>query len=443
MNRSLLALVLLGCGGPPTPPPSRPAPTPEVIPTVSEVPRPVAAPKPPTDPRVAADLASFDMMWTKINDTFWDPKAIEWDKVKSELRPKVEASKDREETRAIMREALHRLGRSHFALWTTSPEPENSKGDGDPGMEIRIIDGKAYVTRVEIGSPAEKAKIQLGDELVSVGANIVAEKVAKLDKELAGNSLAPLYEVRFVDSLLSGEIDSKVAFKLQRGTKTIPLELPRVLIGRMVTLGNLGAHPVIYEARMLDKDIAYIRLSIFLDPITVMPAIAKDLKTFAKAKGLILDLRGNPGGIGGMAMGITGDLVTASDKKLGTMTMKTNKLDFTVNPQVDHYDGKVAVLIDALSASTSEILAGGLQDLARGKIIGRTTAGAALPSVIELLPDGDRLQYAIADYQTASGKELEGHGVTPDIAVPLDLKVLRAGKDPDIVAATRWIKEKP
>ena len=63
--------------------------------------------------------------------------------------------------------------------------------------------------------------------------------------------------------------------------------------------------------------------------------------------------------------------------------------------------------------------------------------------MIELLPDGDRLQYAIADYQTASGKELEGHGVTPDVAVELDLKTLRAGKDPDIVAATRWIKEKP
>ena len=194
---------------------------------------------------------------------------------------------------------------------------------------------------------------------------------------------------------------------------------------------------------MLDKDTAYIRLSIFLDPQGVMADFAKDLESFAKAKGLILDLRGNPGGLGGMAMGMSGDLVTDAGKKLGTMTMKSNKLDFVVNPQPKHYDGKVAVLIDPLSASTSEILAAGLQDLHRGKVFGRTSAGAALPSVIEMLPDGDRLQYAIADYQTANGKELEGHGVTPDVAVDLDLKTLRAGKDPDIVAATRWIKEKP
>ncbi len=404
---------------------------------------PVAAPPKPVDPRLAADIASFDMMWSKIDQSFWDPKAIDWAKVKTDLRPKVLASKDRDETRAVMIEALHRLGRSHFALWTTAPELEDSKGEGDPGIEVRVIDGKAIVTRVEIGSPAAVAKVQLGDEVVAIGDTEVAPKLAQLAKDLVGNSLAPLYEVRAITAHLSGELDSKVTVKLLRGSKPIALELSRAKIGRTVSLGNLGAHPLIYEARMLDKDIAYIRLSIFLDPETVMPAIAKDFVGFPKAKGIIFDLRGNPGGIGGMAMGITGDLVTAAGKKLGTMTMRSAKLDFVVNPQVVHYDGKLAVLIDPLSASTSEILAAGLQELGRAKVFGRTSAGAALPSVIELLPDGDRLQYAIADYQTANGKELEGHGVTPDVPVELDLKTLRAGKDPDIVAATRWIKEKP
>ena len=78
----------------------------------------------------------------------------------------------------------------------TAPEPEDSKGEGDPGIEVRIIGGKAIVTRVEIGSPAAAAKIQLGDELVSVGGTELAPKLATLAKDLAGNSLAPLYEVR-------------------------------------------------------------------------------------------------------------------------------------------------------------------------------------------------------------------------------------------------------
>ena len=447
----LLALVVLGCGGahpaPPPPPPLRPTPAP--VPVATPTP---PAPKPPADPRLAADLASFDMMWTKIEQTFWDPKAIDWAKVKTELRPKVEASKDREETRTVMNEALHRLGRSHFALWTTAPAPEGSRGEGDPGIEVRILDGKAIVTRIELGSPAAAAKVQLGDEVVAVGGTEVAPKIAALAKDLAGNSLAPLYEVRAIAALLSGEEGSKVAVKLFRRAapgphtsalvKVVELELARAKIGRIVTLGNLGAHPLIYEARLLEPDVAYIRLSIFLDPETVMPAIAKDLVGFPGVKGIILDLRGNPGGIGGMAMGIAGDVVADGGKKLGTMTMKSNKLDFVVNPQLHHFDGKLAVLVDALSASTSEILAAGLQDLHRGKVFGRTTAGAALPSVIEVLPDGDRLQYAIADYQTASGKELEGNGVTPDVPVELDAKVLRSGKDPDIVAASRWIKDK-
>jgi carboxyl-terminal processing protease len=440
MKHALVAVVLLGCGGAPAP---KPAPAPAAAPVGTPVMLPTAEPaKPPQDPRLAEDLASFDMMWTKIDQTFWDPKAIEWAKVRTELRPKVEASKDRDETRKTMQEALHRLGRSHFALWTSAPTPEDSKGEGDPGIEVRIIDGKAYVTRVELGSSALAAKVQLGDELVAIDGTEVAPKIALLAKDLEGNSLAPLYEVRAVQVALGGEEGSKVAVKLLRKDKPVALDLTRGKIGRMVSLGNLGAHPLIYEARMVG-DVAYIRLSIFLDPQVVMPQIQKDFVGFPKAKGVILDLRGNPGGIGGMAMGIAGDVTTEAGKKLGTMTMKASKLDFVVNPQPGHYDGKLAILIDPLSASTSEILAAGLQDLKRGKVFGRTSAGAALPSVIELLPNGDRLQYAIADYQTASGRELEGQGVIPDVKVDLDLKSLRAGKDPDIVAATRWIKEKP
>jgi carboxyl-terminal processing protease len=125
------------------------------------------------------------------------------------------------------------------------------------------------------------------------------------------------------------------------------------------------------------------------------------------------------------------------------MRSRTETLHFVVNPQAQRYTGKVAILIDELSASTSEIFAGGLQDLRRARVFGRRSPGAALPSVIEQLPNGDRYQYAISDYVSASGKALEGQGVTPDVPVALDLKALRAGKDPDIVAATRWIKEKP
>jgi carboxyl-terminal processing protease len=142
-------------------------------------------------------------------------------------------------------------------------------------------------------------------------------------------------------------------------------------------------------------------------------------------------------------MGIAGYLVPEDNKKLGTMRTRETSLDFVINPQANRYAGKVAVLIDELSASTSEIFAGGMQALGRGRVFGRRSPGAALPSVIEVLPNGDRFQHAIADYVSTDGKVLEGAGVTPDVVVALDAKALRAGTDPDMVAATRWIKEKP
>ena len=115
---------------------------------------------------------------------------------------------------------------------------------------------------------------------------------------------------------------------------------------------------------------------------------------------------------------------------------------FAINPRAPHFTGKLAILVDGLSASTSEILAGGLQDLHRARIFGTHTAGAALPSVIERLPNGDGFQYAIANYISASGKTLEGNGVTPDVEVSPDAEALRNGKDVVLEAALKWIQAK-
>jgi carboxyl-terminal processing protease len=94
--------------------------------------------------------------------------------------------------------------------------------------------------------------------------------------------------------------------------------------------------------------------------------------------------------------------------------------------------------VDGLSASTSEIFAGGLQDLGRARVFGTPTAGAALPSVIEKLPNGDGFQYAIANYTSEGGKVLEGRGVIPDVVVAPTREALLAGHDPVLEAALSW-----
>jgi carboxyl-terminal processing protease len=449
--RAVVALFVVGCGGvskPPAPPPE-PTPTPT---STSVAPKPAAAPAEPrpTDPRLAADLDSFDKLWKTVKETFWDPKlgGVDWDAVRAELRPKVLASKSRDETRAILNQALGKLGKSHFGVWGASDaDTDAPKGNADVGIDVRIVDGAPVIFRIEAGSAAAASKqVKPGLTILGVDGVDVAPKLAAVAKELGTSTLVPLFQSRRVEIMLHGPEGSPVKLQLTDGKKPFEVALVRKPpAGRMVGLGNLGPEPLIYESRWLDKEktLGYIRLSIFLDPATVMPDIQKDLAGFAKARGVIIDLRGNPGGIGGMAMGIAGYLVPEDNKKLGTMRTRETSLDFVINPQATRYAGKVAVLIDELSASTSEIFAGGMQALGRGRVFGRRSPGAALPSVIEVLPNGDRFQHAIADYVSTDGKVLEGAGVTPDVVVALDAKALRAGTDPDMVAATRWIKEKP
>jgi carboxyl-terminal processing protease len=448
MRRTLAfaLFVAAGCSSPAKPAPAGPAPAPAQAPAPAVVAPAPKPPEPPKDPRVAADLASFDKVWQTIQDTFYDPKlgGLDWKAIRAELRPKVEASKDREETRKVLQDLVHRLGKSHFGVWAPYGDAKAS-GDGDIGLDVRIVDGVAIILRMEPGSPGAQTKsLRAGLQLAKVDDVDVAAKLAAVATAMPGSSLVPLMQARAVEAMLRGKDGTPVRLGMMNDATSKLFEVSvtrKPPAGRLVSLGNLGPEPLVYESKWLDKTVGYIRLSIFLDPATVVPAIAKDLAGFAKARGVIIDLRGNPGGIGGMATGIAGYLVSEENKKLGTMRTRQASLDFVINPQPDRYTGAVAILVDEQSASTSEIFAGGMADIGRAKVLGRQTPGAALPSVIETLPNGDRFQYAIADYVSASGAVLEGKGVVPGVPVRLDAKALRSGTDPDIVAATRWIAE--
>ena len=166
------------------------------------------------------------------------------------------------------------------------------------------------------------------------------------------------------------------------------------------------------------------------------------MKDADKASGFIIDLRGNPGGIGGMAMGAAGWFTSQQGLKLGTMTMRGATINFAVFPRPNATAAPLAILVDGCSASTSEIFAGGMQDVKRARIFGSRTAGAALPSMFSRLPNGDGFQYIVANYVSENGKPLEGLGVAPDEVVVPTQEDLLAGKDPVLNRAVAWIKSK-
>ncbi len=210
--------------------------------------------------------------------------------------------------------------------------------------------------------------------------------------------------------------------------------------GTPASFGNLPTFYVQFASKRLDRTVAYVSLSSFFDLVNVIKKFADTIEASSDADGLIIDLRGNPGGIGAMAWALGGFLVSEPGQKLGTMITRVGSLNFTIQPRPKPFKGPVAVLVDELSMSTSEIFAGGLRDLKRARVFGTKTPGAALPSTVEMLPNGDRFQYAFANYISANGKALEGAGVVPDVETPLTRDLLIAGRDPAVEAALSWIR---
>jgi carboxyl-terminal processing protease len=96
-----------------------------------------------------------------------------------------------------------------------------------------------------------------------------------------------------------------------------------------------------------------------------------------------------------------------------------------------------------LSASASEIFAGGMQAIGRARVFGSTSLGGVLPARWDRLPNGDLLYHAIADFVAADGTVLEGRGVLPDVPITVTRNDFLRGRDPVLEAALRWIEASP
>jgi carboxyl-terminal processing protease len=349
-----------------------------------------------------------------------------------------------------LREMLGRLHQTHFNILPSTVYAavgQEAAGEAQAGIDLRVLDGHAIVTRVDAGSPAERARVKPGWKIISTG-NPSAEHPSTerdfdplIQQALADATVHELTLTRSLLARLSGDTGGRVhAAFLDGAGKTVELDLalapPR---GESAVFGNLPQQHVWFESKRIGS-VAYLRFNMFLDLVHVMGEFESIIKGCTSCSGLIIDLRGNPGGIGGMAMGMAGFLVDRPNQRLGVMQTRDVSLNFVINPRPVVFSGPVAVLMDACSASTAEIFAGGLKDLGRARVFGTRSAAAALPWVIELLPNGDGFQYAMANYISAGGKALEGNGVEPDVEVKLDRASLLAGRDSVVDAALNWIK---
>jgi len=399
-----------------------------------------------------ANIESFEQVWKTVRDKYWDPKinGLDWQAVHDELRPRIEAAKDMDEARRVLNDMLDRLKQTHFGIFPgdvyrdldSSDSKDDQKSDeANPGIEVRVLDGRAVVTSVEPGSPAAAHDIKPGWIITHVGKIEVAPVIARISKQFKDSTLLDLRLSRAVLSRLQGPTDSLVHVDfLDAADKKVSLDLARARPrGKLTRLGNLPPQFVWSEWRRARPDVGYVRFNMFMEPEPLAATMAEAMKGCQDCKGFVIDVRGNPGGIGGLAMGVAGWFMDRSGVQLGTETLRGLTVNFVIFPRPQPFRGPLAVLVDGSSASTAEIFAGGLKDVKRARIFGTRTAGAALPSVIERLPNGDGFQYAIANYVSQGGKPLEGIGVIPDEEVRLTRKQLLEGKDPVLEAAIEWI----
>jgi carboxyl-terminal processing protease len=302
----------------------------------------------------------------------------------------------------------------------TSQESGNYVGIGVlVGLDKK--DSLLTVTNVFVDSPAEKAGMRIGDKLIGVnGADITA--MAQED----------------VIGLVKGESGTEVSIAVLRGEDEVVLTMVRSAVAVNYT-----------KKRMLDGGIGYIQLYEFggdIDnPNNAYAEFKKDIEDLKSQgmKGLLLDLRNNPGGNLDIAQYIADELLPAGPivSMLDRNGDAVKMYDPKSRRQVDKLESDahalglpLVVLVNENSASASELLCGDIQDYRVGTLVGVTTFGKGIAQTFRSLADGSVLKYTYAKYLTGGGRCPQTVGIQPDVEVELDDAVK---KDPMLLCTDR------
>lgn len=396
------------------------------------------------------NLASFDLVWETVKETYHDStlSGLDWRGIRERLRPRMESAITSEEARSVIGEMLAPLNQSHFMIiprdyYQGERTDSVLSGNGVCGFDIRLVDGKVLVTSVLGDSPAFAAGVRPGWEVVridNVTVQATMDEISALYKERSRFEFELIHTLK---SSLSGEIGDSGPVLFRDGENR-ERELMIVLVKRpgqyIPAYGNLGPAFVDFEAKKLAGDIGYIRFNGFAGVTYLSPSFNGAMDTLRSAKGVIVDLRGNSGGIGGIALSMAGWFVGEKGRSLATIGSRDRADRILVVPRAKTYDGPLAVLVDGLTASAAEFLSGGLQDLDRACLFGARTAGFSGRGDLLKLPNGDIFMHMTAQHVRANGTDVEGNGVEPDIEAAPTRESLLEGKDAALEAALEWLR---
>ncbi len=355
--------------------------------------------------RAVSPSAVYGRVWTIISREYYDPNYNnqDWERWEHRYDNKLKTLDDAHKAIETM---LASLGDKYTRFLDRDAFSEE-KGSIDArlygvGIQIGMDKSQRIIVIAPIDdTPASHAGVQSGDEIA----------------EVDGHSTKGL-SVEEAAKIIKGEINSAVELTLVRKGERMKLRMVR---------GEIHIN-AIQSAKMLDKDIGYIRLTSFISK-QADDEMKKALKDLSGAKAIVLDLRDNPGGLLTNAIEISNMFLDGRNNIVSTVDADGYK-----TPAIS--DGNtvsrqpLAILINRGSASASEIASGALKDNGRAILVGQRTFGKGLVQGIQKLEDGSGVNYTIARYLTPNDTDIHNKGINPDIPVELSQKDYEEGRGP-------------
>jgi carboxyl-terminal processing protease len=424
---------------------------------------------------------TFELVWETVNKHFYDPNfnGVDWKAVHDRYAPQVARVRSDAELYVLLQLMINELRQSH--LWIIPPEaipkvkkskaeqlsPADETGqqpDEEPeeetaldlikeeladklstgiGIDVRVVNRTVVITRVTPSSPAARAGLRPGFVIKSVNGKTAAQALAELEyHRVFRDIIRPILPTILVADFVNGDGSEVVDLTYLDGRNLVRRArlVPQKLSGEMSeAIGNLPPLYAEFEAKRLSNRIGYIRFNAFVP--AMMQKVCAALRDMRDAPGIIIDLRGNEGGLLGMVSGL-GGLLQGYTSVFGTMKTRSGQTPVLVYPQRKPYEGPLVILIDGSTQSAGEMFADGLQASGRAVVVGEVSAGSTLPSAIIKLPTGALFQYAFGNYETNNGVRLEGRGVVPDSIVKLNRPSLLRSGDPQLARALVKLRER-
>jgi carboxyl-terminal processing protease len=265
---------------------------------------------------------------------------------------------------------------------------------GGLGIEVTMENGFVKVVSPIDDTPAQRAGIKSGDVIVRLD-----------DTPVKGMTLNDAVKI------MRGEPDTSIMLTIVRDGEPAPLKIE--VVRDIIRIQSV-------RGRLLEPGYAYLRITQFQSATgTSLRKKLSDLKkeNGEALKGIVLDLRNNPGGVLNASVSVADAFVTKGKIVYTEGRVKDSRLTFNASPNDIANDAPIVVLVNGGSASASEIVAGALQDHKRGIIMGTKTFGKGSVQTILPMNNGAALKITTARYYTPSGRSIQAEGIEPDLIV--------------------------